>query len=359
MKTTPPPGPRPRRCSRHRRLTGCIVPASVVGEASPGHPDHPAVADFLHHLRLEGREETGRTSALVLRRLAAWLHGKGIDAAHATSVDLNEYRDFLATDYRSPGGQPLARSTLACHCAVIRGWYHWLVVRGVLVADPSRDLAVQFSRSRVVVRSPLTLQEVTALIQTQAGIVSRQTPGTRAHALAIRTHAAICIGVATGRRVGGMCTLRVADLDLVAREIRIEKEKGHAGRVVPIAAWAVTVIAHYLHEARPRLTDGGAPWLFVDQLGQGPIAKQTLLRDLHALLAQTLRENPDLVDLPAKRITWHSLRVSFATLLFSNGCDIRSVNELMLHRCLSTTALYTPIPVEDLRRVFLTAHPRA
>jgi site-specific recombinase XerD len=64
------------------------------------------------------------------------------------------------------------------------------------------------------------------------------------------------------------------------------------------------------------------------------------------------------LELPGKRITWHSLRVSFATLLFANGCDIRSVNELLLHRLLSTTAQYTPIPVDDLRQVCRMAHPR-
>ncbi len=80
---------------------------------------------------------------------------------------------------------------------------------------------------------------------------------------------------------------------------------------------------------------------------------------LTLMVGRAVRENRDLTDLPGKRVTWHSLRVSFAGLLFSNGCDIRSVSELLLHRLLSTTAAYTPIPVDDLRRVFRTAHPRA
>ena len=45
-------------------------------------------------------------------------------------------------------------------------------------------------------------------------------------------------------------------------------------------------------------------------------------------------------------------------MLFGNGCPIRSVNELMLHRCLSTTAKYTPIPIEDMHQIWRTAHPR-
>ena len=85
-----------------------------------------------------------------------------------------------------------------------------------------------------------------------------------------------------------------------------------------------------------------------------------LLHDLRILLvAATCAANPDLVMLPGKRITMHGLRVTCARLLFANGCNIRSVNAIMLHRKLSTTALYTPIPVAELRRVLLKAHPRA
>jgi site-specific recombinase XerD len=130
--------------------------------------------------------------------------------------------------------------------------------------------------------------------------------------------------------------------------------------VLPVAGWAITVVASYLCDARPILARGhDSPHLFLNLPGTGPITREALRWMLEQLLARTLRENPDLTDLPGKHITWHSLRVSFATLLFSNGCDIRSVNELLLHRRLSTTARYTPIPVEDLRQVFRIAHPRA
>jgi site-specific recombinase XerD len=66
-----------------------------------------------------------------------------------------------------------------------------------------------------------------------------------------------------------------------------------------------------------------------------------------------------LTELPNKRISTHSLRVSFAKLMHDHGCNIRSLNELMLHRSLNTTAAYTPITVDDLRRAVLPCHPRA
>ncbi len=98
--------------------------------------------------------------------------------------------------------------------------------------------------------------------------------------------------------------------------------------------------------------------MFLNITGSEHIDRNTLWSMLRKLVAATIRDNPDLTALPGKRISWHSLRVSFATLLFQNGCDIRSVNELMLHRSLSSTAKYTPIAVEDMRHIFRKAHPR-
>ena len=50
---------------------------------------------------------------------------------------------------------------------------------------------------------------------------------------------------------------------------------------------------------------------------------------------------------------------TLACVMFTNGCGIRSLNELLLHRSLNQTAQYTPIPLEDLRRVLIACHPRA
>jgi integrase len=58
-------------------------------------------------------------------------------------------------------------------------------------------------------------------------------------------------------------------------------------------------------------------------------------------------------------LTPHSLRVSFAVLLFCGGASIRTINKLMLHDRLDTTARYTPVPLDDLHRTCLRAHPMA
>jgi integrase/recombinase XerD len=165
--------------------------------------------------------------------------------------------------------------------------------------------------------------------------------------------------MASGRRRAGLRDLRLADVDLERAELRVEREKGVAGRVLPIARWAASITATYIRDARPILARGrDLPWLFpgerVERMGHNEARE--IVAELHTA---TCAANPDLANLPGKRITTHSLRVTCARLLFANGCPIRSVNAILLHQKLSTTAAYTPIPVAELRRVLLGAHPRA
>lgn len=320
---------------------------------------HPLMREYIDYLILRSRQKTAESVSEMLDGFLAWVRPQHLDLLCLTKEILQQYQEFLLVTYRSPAGKPLARHTAATRIVLLKGFYAWLVDCGHLVVNPARRLGISTVKSRVVVSAPLTLQEVTAILQTAGARVRLHRAGSALHVRHLRNLAALSLSLATGRRIGGLVGLNIAQLDIPKRELRVEREKGHAGRVLPVKAWAMDIVARYLTDARPRLAHGyDTPWLFLNPEGTGHATRGMFSIIIKNLIPHVRRQNPDLVDLQRKRVTWHSLRTSFATLMFRNGCDIRVVNELMLHRDLSTTARYTPVPVDDLRQIFRSTHPR-
>ena len=321
-------------------------------------PLHPLMQAYVEHHGLRGRPGTASAQELALRQFSTWCRDNRIEPLRLTRQQADAYLVWISATAVTPSGHSLARGTIAQRIANLKSWYEWMEIRGDIVASPAAKLRVRVVESRVVVHQHLSLQEAIALVQAQAQAVLDAPSGTFTWARRMRTLAAICIALATGRRIAGLLHIQIDDLDCERRELRVEREKGRIGRVLPVAEWAVAMVRSYLAEARPLLAVGISPWVFVGHNGSEPLTFDAASGALDEVMRLTIAANPDLEELPAKRITWHSLRVSFATMLFSNGCPIRSVNELMLHRCLSTTAKYTPIPIEDLHKVWKSAHPR-
>ena len=276
----------------------------------------PEMVAYLRHLLLRNRHRTARTMAQNLAQYAGWCHQVSIDPMRATRSQLDDYLSWLATTYRTKQGKPLARTTLSTRIYNCKAWYAWLMIQGLIVVNPAEHLHVRVPKSRVVMREHLTLQEATALVQTQARLAADAEPGSYTHAIQLRNLALICLALATGRRMTGLITVQVQHLDMARQELRVEREKGRMGRVLPVADWCIAAAREYLSEGRAVLMDPSSHWLFGNRDSTGHISSDALRWLLPTLVERTIAANPDLTDLPQKRITWHSLRVSFAMLLF-------------------------------------------
>jgi site-specific recombinase XerD len=132
--------------------------------------------------------------------------------------------------------------------------------------------------------------------------------------------------LSTGMRRSEIAQISLEDLDLENRQLLVHG-KGAKERVVPLADQAVAAIEQYL----PHRVQTQSHRLFVSQFGE-PISGRAISR----MLARTLGK----AGLAGKGITPHKLRHTFATHLIRSGADIRTVQELLGHADIGTTARY-------------------
>jgi integrase/recombinase XerD len=320
---------------------------------------HPIITVYLEYLRSADRKSTAANYGFHLSKVDAWLVAQGKTPLTATAEDLRAYQRYLAEDARGQAGRLLAKNTQATRLAIMKSFWAWLYRRGEVVVDVAATIALPRIPINPVRKDGLSLQEATALLQTAAAGAAKYPEGCYRWALCVRDLALLALAIASGRRRTGLKETTLAQLDLVRGEVRVDREKGKTGRVLPLADWAIVALRTYIERARPVLCwQADNPWLFVGE--DGPqIGKNSFAGIIERVHAATVLANPDLTELADKHLSPHSCRVTMASLLFQGGANIRTISEMMLHANFGMTARYVPVDVNDLRRACATAHPRA
>lgn len=294
-----------------------------------------AIEDFLNYLA-GVRNFSGNTVAAYRRDLAHFsdfLRRAGID--DLSLVDHRMLRSFLANQQT----RGYARTTVARRSACLRAFFHFLTESRMLASDPSTTLTFPVKGRKL----PRFLSEPEAKALTDGSLESSD--------LYIRDRAIIEMLYATGMRVGELCGLRLADVDLDAGVIRVVG-KGNRERVVLAGRPAVLALDEYLQNVWPVLArekgyQGEA--VFLGKRGS-PIDPRQVRRIVD-------REARALVG--GEGLSPHALRHTFATHLLAHGADLRSVQELLGHKNVATTQIYTHISGADVRKAYDSSHPRA
>ena len=168
--------------------------------------------------------------------------------------------------------------------------------------------------------------------------------------MGLRDRAILETSYSAGLRVSEVVGLNQSDLDFEACIARV-RGKGRRERLAPIGSYAVRALQRWLavRKLSPREATGAEAPVFVNKFGRR-LTTRSVARMLEKYLRQTGLDS---------RTTPHSLRHSFATHLLDRGADIRSVQELLGHKSLVTTQIYTHVSTAGLRETYRRAHPRA
>jgi integrase/recombinase XerC len=166
---------------------------------------------------------------------------------------------------------------------------------------------------------------------------------------AIRDRAILETLYSTGFRVSELTALNINDVDFTGEVIKA-RGKGRRERVVPIGSFALQAIKRYI-EVRaqvPSINEKDPDALFLNRFGD-----RLSSRSIRKIIDKYIR-----VTGLSEKTSPHTLRHSFATHLLSRGANLRMVQELLGHKHLSTTQIYTHVTSEGVKRQFNEAHPR-
>ncbi len=285
--------------------------------------DEAAIARLERELRLRGASpHTLRAYRQDLTQVAAFLGGNEL-----TQLRLRAYLAKLQQEGR-------ARRTVARALSALKA-----LARSRLRAQESAPEWLLTTRGpRLEKRLPqfFSVEETERLLE-------RPDPSTP---LGLRDRALLELLYASGLRVSEACGLDLGDCSLPDGDLRV-MGKGGRERIVPFGRAAERALLAYLDRGRPRLARS-VPALFLNSRG-GRLTTRSVRRILAAyeLQAGLPRRSP------------HSLRHTFATHLLEGGADLRAVQELLGHRSLSSTQIYTHVQAGRMRVVYKKSHPRA
>jgi len=296
----------------------------------------PAIARFLRYLLVERNASTltiksYREDLTALDEYLTESYGRPAEPAEITSLDL---RGYVAALHEAG----YAKTSIARRLASLRSFFRFAQREGGADANPAKPL-----------RNPRPDRKLPHFLSTdEIGRLLETPPGDRP--MGLRDRAILETMYSAGLRVSELVGINDGDLDLSDGLVKI-RGKGRRERLSPLGTFAVQALQRWLRVrtlSRRQPAGPEAP-VFVSRLGS-----RLTTRSVARMLEKYLKIAG--LDL---RTTPHTLRHSFATHLLDRGADIRSVQELLGHKSLVTTQIYTHVSTASLREAYEKAHPRA
>jgi integrase/recombinase XerC len=287
---------------------------------------------FLKSLEIERNFSPNTVKAYRsdLEKLAQFLARSSLKphVASLTKPAIRAYRSQLIAS-------GLSKRTVARKLAAVRSFMKFLSEEGVLSGNPMAGV----KQPKLPKRLPqwLPAKKLQELLDSLSPIKE----------LEYRDVMILELLYSTGIRVSELAAMNCGDINTKAGTIRV-RGKGRRERIVPVGKKALEAVKHY-KEVRGRSSCSRESPLVLNRY-QKRLSVRSIQRVVNNLLGRIAED---------AKVSPHVLRHSFASHLLDRGADLRAVQELLGHRSLSSTQVYTHLTPESLQKIYSRAHPRA
>jgi integrase/recombinase XerC len=295
-----------------------------------------AIEGFLRYLRIERNASplTLKSYGADLADLLEFFRSSEDRLPSPANISIAQLRAFVA-DLHQRG---YARSTVARRLASLRSFFEYCRREKLVESNPARALRTPRQGRRLP--HFLNTEQVATLLETPS---KEQPSGLRDRAILETLYSA-------GLRVSELVAMNLEDWDRDGNIVRV-RGKGRKERIAPIGRFAATSLSNWLAVRRPAsdISPVERDAIFLNRFGRRLTARSVgRLLEKHIAAAGL-----DQITSP------HTLRHSFASHMLDGGADLRSVQELLGHKSLTTTQIYTHVSTRRLRETYERAHPHA
>ena len=290
------------------------------------------IMNFIDYIRTERNysDHTETNYLIDLEAYELYLKNRKLNYKEIKYKDITEYIKYLKEK------QNLKTTSINRHLSSLRSFYNYLIKENIINNNPFK--LVSGPKKEKKLPNYMKYSEFETLVS-----FCDETP------LGIRNRALIELLFATGARISELINLKVNDLDLTKREVKV-LGKGNKERICYFNSYSETFLKLYLEESRPiLLKNKKSDYLFINHIG-GNLTDRGVRTILDNLIKKACLNT---------KITPHTFRHTFATMLLNEGCDLKSVQELLGHVNLSTTSIYTHITNDRIKDIYLHSHPRS
>ena len=290
------------------------------------------IYDFLDYIRVERNysDYTESSYETDLDNYYKYIKSKRINFKNITYKQITLYTKYLKEE------KNLNSTSINRHLSALRSFYNYLVLKGICESNPFKMVSS--------LKKPMMLPNFMKYSEFEQMINSCDDS-----ALGIRNRCLLELLLATGARIGEIIKIEIDDINFSNNEIKV-LGKGNKERIVYFNEHTNEALKEYINGPREELLNGNSSKrLFINHIGG-------------ELTTRGVRDIIDKIILKSSintKVTPHTFRHTFATMLLNEGCDLKSVQELLGHANLSTTSIYTHVTNDRIKDIYLHTHPRA